>query len=91
MGQFIGTLIIIGLFVSGAIFTMFFPILLPEPVINAIKDLVAPIFAFEGLAPVAALFTGAFWTINILLSFMVFKIVMGLVSMINGNGQPEVE
>jgi len=56
----LGQLVILSLFVSGAIFTMFYPIFLPENFVDGLKAILIPMFAFNGILPVQLFFTVLF-------------------------------
>jgi len=87
----VATLIILAIFASGAIYTMFFPILLPPTITAGITALLTPIFAFDGILPISALFLSLNWLINLLVLYLVYRIVVGLIGMINGGGGPTIE
>lgn len=87
----IGTLVIIALFVSGAIYSMIYPVLLPDIVITAITNLLTPIFAFNFIFPIQAIFSCLNWAIQILVLYMVYRLIMGAVGLINGSGHPDLE
>jgi len=87
----IGTLIILAILTTGLTITMFYPVLLPSVITDAITSVLVPIGAFEGLLPVRAIFTCLNWTMSILIAYIVFKIVMGLIAMVTGGSQPDIE
>jgi hypothetical protein len=87
----IANLVIISLFATGLIFTMFYPVFLPTYVIDGIKTVLTPIWAFAGILPIQAIFQCLNWIINFLLMFLIYKIIMGLVGLVNGSGKPEID
>lgn len=87
----IGLLVVLSLFVSGAIYSMFYPILLPDEVIDALTDILTPVFALDGMIPITEIFNCVNWTITILLVYLIYRLIMGLLGLITGGGTPDLE
>lgn len=87
----IGTLIILSLLSTGLIYTMIYPVLLSPKIVNSLTSILTPIFAFNFIFPIKAIFECVNFTLQILVLYMVYRLVMGLIGLINGSGKPDLE
>ena len=86
----ISLLIILGLFATGLIFTLFVPVYMPQSWVALIKTILMYLYAFDGFVPVATFFTTLSWFMKVLIVFLIYKILFGLIGLASGSGTPDI-
>lgn len=73
MSKAIMIIVLLGLGVS-----MFYPIYLPQPMVDVVTTVIAGLWAWEGILPILAILQVAAWLAFILFAWMSFKVIMNL-------------
>jgi len=69
---------LLGALVSFLGWTIFFPILLPQDMIDALNVIIINLIALDGLLPITALLQTVFFVFFIVFAWLLYKIFFGL-------------
>lgn len=69
---------LLGALISFLGFTMFFPILLPQNMIDVLNDVIMNLIALDGILPITALLETAFIVVFIVFAWLLFKIFFNI-------------
>jgi hypothetical protein len=86
----LGLLVVLGLLVTGGVYTFFYPILIPAPIIDGFVALLTPVYAFDGVLPVHIFFEDLTIFIYLLIALLIFRLGSWLVGLLTGGGQADV-
>lgn len=87
----ISTIIVLVVLASGLVTSIIFPVHLPEEMISAIEVFLGSLLPFNGVFPIFTFLQALTLIIFIRVMYLIFKIVVGIISWVTGSGQPEIE
>lgn len=86
----LGTLITLGVLLSGVLLNIIYPIHLPTPILDFLDMVYGALWRWNGYLPMADFFTALNFIVTVAVAKKVTNWAIGLFAMINGSGKPEV-
>lgn len=83
-------LTLIALVAGGSIFNYIYPITIPPVWVGAIENLLNPLYGFNAFVPVQTFFSDLSWFVLLMVVYLFYKLVMGLLGLLSGGGVPEI-